>query len=84
MAAAFAIDFTLFVKDSMTKGPLNPMSRQAFATSSQGTCPDPGAPRSFSHECRCRIRLPAARIASPIDRSSMFMWNVSSMTPHAG
>ena len=53
MAAARAIDFTALVKDSITNGPSKPMSRQAPATSFHGTCPDPGAPRSFSHVCRC-------------------------------
>ena len=60
------------------------MSRHACATSCHGTWPD-RARRDRFRRCACwRTRLPAARIASPIDRSSMFMWKVSSRMPHAG
>ena len=85
MAAARAIDFTAARERLDHRRALIVDRRGTPATtSSHGTWPDPGAPRSFSHACRCFSRGPAARIASPIDCSSMFMWNVSSSRPHAG
>ncbi len=45
--------------------------------------PEPTKPRSFSFAWKCTMRRPARRIAAAISLSSMFMWNVSSITPTA-
>ena len=61
---------SIYAADTETSAPI----------SLQGIRPFPGTIRLHSPVCRCPRRFPAWRIASPILTSSIFMWNVSSIT----
>src|SRR5205807_9471633 len=69
---------------SMTRLPSKAASSRAVLISFQGWRPSPGGLRSVSPRWSCRRCLPAWRMASPIEGSSMFMWKVSSRILQAG
>src|ERR1700727_2276346 len=70
----------ILTKGSMTTAPEYPISRSAVPISCQGSPPLPGTRRLFSPVWKWPSSGPAVRIALPKLSSSMFIWNVSSIT----
>src|SRR4051812_15482350 len=73
---ALAISVTVGLNASMTQGPEYPQSVRAAAMSAHGRWSRPGTPRLLAQEWKWNTFSPAFRMASGIDYSSIFMWNV--------